>query len=110
MRVLGGIDETKPYVFKEFPKMLYHPDYPEREPVIVENFEEEKALGSDWYQTPLAAGEAKQKLIQQMTQPQVASPAQTPQTAQPAPSQQPAASSTSAPVAQQRPLTPEHKK
>lgn len=44
------------YVFQEFPKWKYHPD---REPVIVDDYDAEKALGADWYDTP---GEAKAAL------------------------------------------------
>jgi hypothetical protein len=38
-----------PYVYQEFPKWKYHPTLPAR---IVQNAEEEKALGKGWYNTP----------------------------------------------------------
>jgi hypothetical protein len=37
------------YVYQEFPKWKYHP---EKGGKIVQNAEEEKALGEGWYNTP----------------------------------------------------------
>jgi hypothetical protein len=37
------------YVYQEFPKVKYHPKH---EPRTVQNAEEEKALGRDWYNNP----------------------------------------------------------
>jgi hypothetical protein len=37
------------YRFQEFPKMKYHPKH---EPIIVQNAEEENALGRGWVNTP----------------------------------------------------------
>ena len=47
------------YVYVEFPKCKYHPD---KEPVVVQNAEEEQALGPDWFDNPTQAAEAKTKL------------------------------------------------
>jgi hypothetical protein len=42
-------EERMVYVYQEFPKWKYHP---ERGGKIVQNAEEEKALGEGWYNTP----------------------------------------------------------
>ncbi|GEM_PF-2412644 len=41
--------EEKPYVYQEFPKWKYHVDGQSK---IVQNAEEEKALGKGWYNNP----------------------------------------------------------
>lgn len=45
-----------PYVFVEYPKWKYHPD---KKPLVVDDYDQEKALGPDWYDTP---GEAETAL------------------------------------------------
>lgn len=45
-------DPVPPYVFQEFPKWKYHPD---KEPCMVADYNAEKALGPDWYDTPAEA-------------------------------------------------------
>ncbi|MGH9517176.1 MAG: hypothetical protein ACRD3P_16030 [Terriglobales bacterium] len=49
--------ENKPYVYQEFPKWKYHPTLPGK---IVQNAEEEKALGKGWYNAPNEAAKAKE--------------------------------------------------
>lgn len=51
--------QPEPYTYQEYPKMKYHPD---RDPVIVENYDAEQALGSDWFDSPTAVAEAMEKL------------------------------------------------
>jgi hypothetical protein len=41
--------QNSPYVYQEFPKWKYHPTLNAR---IVQNAEEEKALGKGWCNTP----------------------------------------------------------
>lgn len=57
---------SPPYVYQEFPKWKYHPD---KEPLIVADYEAEKALGQDWYDTPREAQDAlhnvREKLIKE---------------------------------------------
>ena len=43
------------YVYEEFPKWKYHPS---KEPVVVQNADEESALGRDWFDRPDLAAEA----------------------------------------------------
>lgn len=43
---------SPPYVYQEFPKWKFHPD---KDPKVVDDFEAEKALGNDWYDTPQEA-------------------------------------------------------
>ena len=47
------------YVYQEFPKWKYHPS---KEAVVVENHEQEKALGADWFDHPDLAREALTKV------------------------------------------------
>lgn len=49
----------EPYIYREYPKMRYHPD---RDPVVVDDYDAEQALGPDWYDSPTAAAAAKEKL------------------------------------------------
>jgi hypothetical protein len=42
-------NQNTPYVYQEFPKWKYHPTLKAR---IVQNAEEEKALGKGWYNRP----------------------------------------------------------
>jgi hypothetical protein len=50
--------EQRKYVFQEFPKWKYHPD---QDACIVQNHNEELALGPDWYDSPTQALEASLK-------------------------------------------------
>lgn len=43
------------YVYLEFPKWKYHPS---KDPVIVQDADEEKALGDDWFDLPEQAANA----------------------------------------------------
>ena len=47
------------YVYQEFPKCMYHPD---KDPVIVQDAAEEEKLGSDWFDRPDQAKQAKELL------------------------------------------------
>ena len=47
------------YVFVEFPKWKYHPT---KEPVVVDNADQEQALGKDWFDRPDLAQEALTKV------------------------------------------------
>ena len=47
------------YEYQEFPKWKYHPD---KEAVVVQNADEEKALGADWFDRPDLAREALAEL------------------------------------------------
>lgn len=49
---------TAPYEFREFPKMLYHPD---GRTAVVANDSEQSALGGEWAPNPEAAQKARAK-------------------------------------------------
>ena len=49
------------YVYQEYPKWRYHPD---KKACVVKDFDAEKALGADWYDTQALADAAKEKLRQ----------------------------------------------
>lgn len=46
--------------FQPFPKWKFHPDI---EPVMVQNAQEEEALGQDWFDRPGLAQEAKERAV-----------------------------------------------
>ena len=48
------------YVYEEFPKMMYHPT---EEPVVVNDYDAQKKLGADWFETQTEAN-AKLKSVQ----------------------------------------------
>lgn len=56
-------DPHPPYVYQEFPKWKYHPD---KKPVVVADYEAEKALGEDWYDSPGEAENALDDVRQQL--------------------------------------------
>jgi hypothetical protein len=53
------------YTYQEFPKWKYHPQLAA---VIVNNKIEEKALGSEWYDTPTEAVKVVERLAQALKQ------------------------------------------
>lgn len=60
-----------PYVYQEFPKWKYHPD---KEPVIVADYDAEKALGDDWYDSPQQAQDALHKVRDQLIKERLITP------------------------------------
>jgi hypothetical protein len=48
-----------PYEYQEFPKWKYHPD---REPIMVDDAQQETDLGPDWFDRPDQAREALARL------------------------------------------------
>ena len=53
-------NEKAPYVYQEFPKWKYHPTLDGK---IVQNAQEERALGKGWYNTPAEAAKAAEPFI-----------------------------------------------
>ena len=57
------------YVYQEFPKWKYHPS---KEPVMVDNAEQEAGLGHDWFDTVNQAKEALEKVKEALAKKKVA--------------------------------------
>ncbi len=53
-------DQKTPYIYQEFPKCKYHTTLPVK---VVQNAEEEKALGRGWYNNPAEAAKAAEPFI-----------------------------------------------
>jgi hypothetical protein len=64
MQHLKRLEESsQTYIYREYPKWKYHP---QKEAVIVQNYIEEKALGTDWYNTPTEVAKAMEQLAEQV--------------------------------------------
>jgi hypothetical protein len=64
MQHLKRLEESsQTYIYQEYPKWKYHP---QKQAVIVQNYIEEKALGTDWYNTPMEVANAMEQLAEQV--------------------------------------------